>query len=219
MSAPDERNTFPNTLKTPVTPHEERSVADLASTARDDLASLGDDVKQQAQAIGDEAKTQVGELVDDVAEKAKGLAADQKNMIVSHLEGVASAMDLVATELEEDGEPTARYARMVADGADKLLANVADRDINDLMAMTQDFGRRQPVAFLGAAALVGFAASRFVLASSARRSNSAPNLGTPGSSSGLSRGTGPSSVPQTVAATPHANPYGTSRQGGSNGAI
>jgi hypothetical protein len=48
---------------------------------------------------------------------------------------------------------------------------IEDRDVDDLLGMTQDFGRRQPVAFLGAAALAGFVASRFALASAHRREN------------------------------------------------
>jgi hypothetical protein len=34
--------------------------------------------------------------------------------------------------------------------------------------MAQDFGRKQPAAFIGAAALLGFVASRFVMASANR---------------------------------------------------
>jgi hypothetical protein len=35
--------------------------------------------------------------------------------------------------------------------------------------MVQDFGRRQPAAFMGAMALMGFAASRFLMASAQRQ--------------------------------------------------
>ena len=48
-----------------------------------------------------------------------------------------------------------------------------NRDVDDLIAMAEDFGRRQPVAFMGAAALAGFLASRFLLASAKRRNTQA----------------------------------------------
>ena len=57
---------------------------------------------------------------------------------------------------------------MIADNAEKLSSLVRDNDVDQLLAIAQDFGRRQPVAFLGAAALLGFAASRFVTASAQR---------------------------------------------------
>jgi hypothetical protein len=41
------------------------------------------------------------------------------------------------------------------------------------MTDAQDFGRRQPAMFLGAAALLGFAASRFLMASATRSTRSA----------------------------------------------
>jgi hypothetical protein len=49
------------------------------------------------------------------------------------------------------------------------------------MQIAQDFGRRQPAAFLGAAALLGFAASRFLLASAKRAGEQ--NIGASTSSS------------------------------------
>ena len=59
----------------------------------------------------------------------------------------------------------------VADGAAKLTTTVRDNDVDQILSMAQDFGRKQPAAFMGAAALLGFAASRFLLASASRRSD------------------------------------------------
>jgi ElaB/YqjD/DUF883 family membrane-anchored ribosome-binding protein len=147
-----------------------RDAADLADTARHDLADVTDTVKQEAAALGEEAKSQLA----DVAEKAKGMAEDQKEVIVNQLDGVSSSLDKVAGELEEKGESTAYYVRMVADGASKLTSTVRDNNVDDIMHMAEDFGRKQPVAFMGAAALLGFVASRFMVASASRRSGQAP---------------------------------------------
>jgi hypothetical protein len=67
---------------------------------------------------------------------------------------------------------------MIADNAEKLSAAIRDNDVDQLLGMAQDFGRRQPVAFMGAAALLGFAASRFVTASAKRRSDQAASTNT-----------------------------------------
>lgn len=142
---------------------------DLAETARHDLAGVADTVKQEAAAVGEEAKAQLAE----VAEKAKGLAEEQKQVIVDQLDGVSSSLDKVAGELEEKGEDTAHYFRMVADGASKVTSTVRDNNVDEILAMAEDFGRKQPVAFMGAAALLGFVASRFLVASASRRAGAA----------------------------------------------
>jgi ElaB/YqjD/DUF883 family membrane-anchored ribosome-binding protein len=171
MSAPD----FPSQSLTGTEAEDRvrRDAADLADTARHDLADVADTVKHEAAALGEEAKSQLAE----VADKAKGMAEDQKEVIVNQLDGVSSSLDKVAGELEEKGESTAHYVRMVADGASKLTSTVRDNNVDEIMAMAEDFGRKQPVAFMGAAALLGFVASRFMVASASRRSTQAPATG------------------------------------------
>ena len=57
---------------------------------------------------------------------------------------------------------------LLADGASRISETVRDNDVDAILSMAQDFGRKQPAAFVGAAALLGFAASRFLLASAKR---------------------------------------------------
>ena len=151
---------------TDLSPDRIRSdAAALTETAQADLSHIGDEVKQQAAAIGDEAMTQL----EGVTEKAKGMAADQKDLLVAQLGGVSGALQKVAGELDSSGEAGSRYVRMLADGAEKLTSTVRDNDVDQIIGIAQDFGRKQPVAFMGAAALLGFVASRFVLASASRK--------------------------------------------------
>jgi hypothetical protein len=142
-------------------------------------------VKQQAADLKEEAVSQLGE----VAEKAKGLAAEQKDLIAEQFGGIVDAVDKVAGELESSNASGASYVRMVSDGARKLSSTIKDNDVNDILAMAQDFGRRQPVAFMGAAALLGFAASRFVLASAKRSPAIAAGQPVDGSRAGYKGGT------------------------------
>ncbi len=164
MSAPD----FPSQSVTGTEAEDRirRDAADLADTARHDLGHVAEEVKHEAAALGEEAKAQL----DKAAKKAKGMAEEQKQVIVDQLDGVTSSLDKVAGELEQQGESTAHYVRLVADGATKLTATVRDNNVDDILGMAEDFGRKQPVAFMGAAALLGFVASRFMVASASRRS-------------------------------------------------
>lgn len=136
----------------------------VVDAARDDLDKVASEAKHQAGKLADEAKAQMH----DVADKAKGLAAEQKDLVAGQIGGVADAMSKVASELEQKNASSAQYARMIADGANRISDTVRDNDIESILAMAQDFGRRQPAAFMGAAALLGFAASRFVMASAKR---------------------------------------------------
>jgi len=140
-----------------------------AEAVTEEIGSVATKVKdeavQQAGQIAEQAKAQVA----DAAQKVKGLAGEQKEFIAGQLDGVAEAVERVATDLEGQNASTSQYARMIADNAEKLSGLVRDNDVDELLSMAQDFGRRQPVAFLGAAALLGFAASRFVTASAQRQ--------------------------------------------------
>lgn len=149
-----------------------KPVPDLAS----DATALLDEARSTAGMVAEEAKEQVAGLADLAKEeigaatdKARSMAAGQKDMLAEQMGGVAEAIDRAASELETSDGPSAQYARIIADNAQKLSATIRDNSVDDLLGIAQDFGRRQPALFVGAAALLGFAASRFVMASAKRR--------------------------------------------------
>lgn len=137
----------------------------LMDEAKSAAGKVVDEAKEQASSLADQAKAEIGHATD----KARSIAADQKGLLAAQIGGVADAMDRAAADLEQNDGASAQYARMIADNAEKLSATIRDKDVDELLGMAQDFGRRQPALFMGAAALLGFAASRFVLASAKRR--------------------------------------------------
>ena len=145
---------------------------DIASDAN----ALMDEAKSAAGKVVDEAKEQVESLADrakselsGATEKAKSLASEHKDQLAEQVGGVADALGKAASDLEQQNGPSAQYARMIAENAEKLSDVIRNNDVDQILGMAQDFGRRQPALFVGAAALMGFAASRFVLASAKRR--------------------------------------------------
>lgn len=144
-------------------------------TARHELDNVAQEAKAQAGALADEAKARL----DDAAHQAKTYASDQKDLVAGQIGGVADAMNKVAGELEENNSATASYARMIADSASRISEKIESNDVDSLMHMAQDFGRKQPAAFLGAAALMGFAASRFLSASAKREQERTARAQTP----------------------------------------
>jgi hypothetical protein len=159
-------------LKKPAMPDQE--------TLRSDAGAVIDEAKSVAGKVADEAMGQVNELAEtakaqaaDAAQKFKGMASEQKDLLAAQIGGVADAMDRVAGELETNNGASAHYARAIAENAEKLSSTIRDNDVDQILEIAQDFGRRQPAAFMGAAALLGFAASRFLLASAKRREEQA----------------------------------------------
>lgn len=136
----------------------------LKTEAQNLAGSVAAEATEQVGHIADEAKAQAAAAVD----KAKGLAGEQKDLLAGQIGGVADAMQRVAKDLEDNSGSGAQYARMIADNAEKLSSTIKNNDVDALLNIAQDFGRRQPAAFVGVAALLGFAASRFLLASSSR---------------------------------------------------
>lgn len=137
----------------------------LMDEARTAAGKVTDEAMEQVATLTDRAKEEVGVAT----EKARSIATDQKDIIAEQVGGVADAMSRAASELETSNGSSAHYARMIADNAERLSATIRDNDVDQLLGMAQDFGRRQPALFIGAAALLGFAASRFVTASAHRR--------------------------------------------------
>ncbi|MEO6014268.1 MAG: hypothetical protein ABIQ30_11890 [Devosia sp.] len=137
----------------------------LMDEAKSTAGKVAEEIKDQASGLVDRAKEEVGAATD----KARSLAADQKDMLAEQVGGVAEAIDRAAADLEARNGPSAHYARLIADNATRLSETIRTNDIDQLLGIAQDFGRRQPALFMGAAALLGFAASRFVLASAKDR--------------------------------------------------
>ena len=134
-------------------------------TLKDNLDSVRQHAGEDLESLKAEAKSQIGAATDT----AKGFVGEQKDMAASQLSGIAAAITKVADELQTDQSAVAGYARDLASSVGKFVDTVQNKNVDDLVGMAEDFGRKQPVAFFGAAALAGFVASRFALASAHRR--------------------------------------------------
>lgn len=161
------------------------ALAPIAKTLKADAGTLADEAKNVLGQVNQEATTQISQLAEqakgkvaEAGDKVKGLASEQKDLFAKQVGGVAEALDRVAGDLETNNTEGAHYARIIADNAGQFASTIRDNDVDQILATAQDFGRRQPAAFLGAAALLGFAASRFLLASANRSARPQPAAGT-----------------------------------------
>jgi ElaB/YqjD/DUF883 family membrane-anchored ribosome-binding protein len=137
-----------------------------SSTQFEDLkAKVGEDVTSARDAVREGGEAAV--------EKVKDVVTDQKTFAAHQVGGIATALEKVGTELEgSDQQHVGRYAKQIGSSVQSFAKEIEGKDLGEIASMAEEFGRKQPLAFLGVAALAGLAASRFLTASSARTDNS-----------------------------------------------
>jgi hypothetical protein len=129
------------------------------------------DLKERAREVGSEAQRRAGELreaarstlhdakaaAEERTEAAKGQAADEIARTARGLE--AAADELAEAPLQQE------LLREAAGGLQQIAQAIQGKSLGALVEDLADFGRRNPVAYLGGAALAGFALARFARAS------------------------------------------------------
>ncbi|KSV68872.1 hypothetical protein N185_28850 [Sinorhizobium sp. GW3] len=117
---------------------------------------------------------------DDLSGQAKAAAAkvvdDEKGALARQLRGLAGAMEKVGSELRDSDQPgLGRYTQDLGNSIGRLARECEDRDLGEIASIAENYGRKQPLAFLGMAAIAGLAASRFLIASAKRTATKTSN--------------------------------------------
>ncbi|XKM42997.1 nutrient deprivation-induced protein (plasmid) [Rhizobium ruizarguesonis] len=133
------------------------------------------DLEAKVSADVSAAKETIREGADTAVEKAKEVISERTNFAARQVGGVATALEKAGAEMESSGQAeVGRYARQIGRSVQTVARRMEGKDIGEIATMTEDFGRKQPLAFLGMAALAGLAASRFLTASAKRQTTAAP---------------------------------------------
>jgi uncharacterized protein YjbJ (UPF0337 family) len=126
------------------------SMADKAKATADKAA---DAMKSQAEGVADRVTAEAGQYAD----RAKSLAADE-------VKNVSSALRNAADEMR-GGSAQERTFGQIADTLADVAESIRGKDLGEMVNSVTLFAKRNPVAFIGGAALLGFAATRFGKAS------------------------------------------------------
>lgn len=185
-----------------------------AATARETVANDMDEAKRHLKEDMDSMRSEAQAGLKSVGEEARGFAEGQKRYAADQVSGIASAIGKAGSELRSsDAAWASRWADQMAHGLDKLAERTRNASVDELVDDVQRFGRERPGTFLATAALLGFAASRFLSASASRRE---PR--TEGGSSGDRYGGGRSYGSGTYGSgTYGSNTYGSSSYGSDGG--
>ncbi|MEJ6395976.1 hypothetical protein V8J82_22165 [Gymnodinialimonas sp. 2305UL16-5] len=130
------------------------------------------EAQQTAADIGNQVKRTAGKAAQAATDTAKSQAEAIKSSVVDEMSGVASALRHAADDLR-NGSPQERTFGQIADGLADASEALRHKDLGAMVQDVSTFARRNPIAFLGAAALIGFAATRFVKASTQPQSTGA----------------------------------------------
>jgi hypothetical protein len=141
----------------------------IRSTATADASTteqIKDQVRDKAQLAQDKAQGALGQArgrLRDQVDQRSTQAGDQ-------VQSTAQDVRQVAEQLRGQGKETpARVAEQVADRAESFGRYLRDADGERLLQDVEDFARRQPWLVAAGGLALGFAASRFLKASSSRR--------------------------------------------------
>jgi hypothetical protein len=127
-----------------------------------------------------------------VRDGATAQLSSQKDRATDSLGSLARAVRGTSGPLRENQQDAlAEYAERAADRIERFSTRIRERDVTELVEETQQFARRQPAIFLGAAFAAGVIAARFLKSSSQNRTNgSGYTSSAPYASGGGSRGDG-----------------------------
>ena len=147
----------------------------VGSTATADASTtdqVKDQVRDKAQLAQDKARGALGQArgrLSDQVDQRSTQAGEQVHSAAHDVRGVAE-------QLRGQGKDTpARVAEQVADRAESFGTYLRDADGERLLRDVEDVARRQPWLVAASGLALGFAASRFLKASSSRRYQAAPD--------------------------------------------
>jgi ElaB/YqjD/DUF883 family membrane-anchored ribosome-binding protein len=156
-----------------------KSFSEQAVSAGRDLKDKASDL---AGASADTLKTQVAGAIDtakDIAsqatDKLKDTVAERKSAGADYVESLAETIRRAAKEFDTDLPIAGSYMRKAASQVEGVSDSIRTGNFNDVVRNAQDFARRQPTAFLGIAALAGFAVVRFLKSSTDNSGTSGTN--------------------------------------------
>ena len=169
-----------------------------------DTASRGQPGTDQGRL--DEAKEQVQEKAQEVSgqarDKARGMVDERSTQFGEQVGQQAQDVRSIAEQLREQGKDgPAKMAEQAADRAERFGSYLRDSDGQSILDDVERMARNNPWAVVAGGIAIGFAASRFLKASSRERYRSGGGR----SSQGMTQ------LPRTVGAS-GSGPYGRRRQ-------
>ncbi len=135
-----------------------------------EATSTTDRAKEQVQEQAQVAQEKVKEVAGTVQSRLREQVDQRSTQAGEQVSASAQALRSTSEQLREKGEDgPARAAERAADQAERLGGYLRESDADRILGDVEHFGRRQPLATAAVGLAAGFAASRFLKASSRSR--------------------------------------------------
>jgi hypothetical protein len=146
-------------------------------SVKEHLAKAGSDVKQRAsdafEASADVTREKIGEATElaksvasETFDRVQDQAKTKQHVGADFLDKFAGNLREAAKSFDNDAPIAASGIKAAAQYVDGAAEKLRNGSLQDLVNGATDFAKRQPAAFLGLSVLAGFAAVRFLKASS-----------------------------------------------------
>ncbi len=130
-----------------------------SGSATDNAKEKAQEAQEKLKGGAQQAQARMREQVDQRSTQAGG-----------QVSASADALRTTSRQLREQGQDgPAQAAEKVADHAERLGGYLSESNADRILGDLEDFGRRQPMAVIALGVAAGFAASRFLKASSRQR--------------------------------------------------
>jgi gas vesicle protein len=140
-----------------------------------DAGSTADRAKEQMQDTAQVAQEKVQETAETARARLRQQVDQRSTQAGGQVRATAQALRSSGQRLREDGQDgPARAAERAADQAEKVGGWLEQSDADRILRDVEDFGCRQPLAVAAIGLAAGFAASRFLKASSRSRYTQGP---------------------------------------------
>jgi len=136
-----------------------------------DKANALQAVAQEAGPIVDQVKEQgqhyAGQAVALISTRVKDAATQQKDALATGITDVAQILKQNTDSLKDEGVAVfaAPYLEMASTKLNEVGSGIQGKSMEEVIQDTEQFARTQPTVFLAVAALLGFAAARFLKSS------------------------------------------------------
>jgi len=127
--------------------------------------------KETARGLYDQAKSTAGQAYGVATKKATEVLEEKKGGLAEGLSGVADSIRQVGDTLRENEDQVpitgkaAEYGETLAQQIEKVSRYFEGNDVRTMVRDVENFARRNPAVFIGAAFAVGLLAARFLKAS------------------------------------------------------
>lgn len=164
--------------------------------------------KESGADVADTLRDTVHDAAGKVSSEVSGAADKARSGAAQEVKQIADALHTAADELHE-GSSQSRMFHRLADNVDQMSRAMNDKNLGDMLNDLNDLARRNPMLFLGGAALAGFAATRLATASTPDKRGAGMSQGgmtqggsTPARPVGSPPQTGTSTTTPVTGATP-----------------